>query len=234
MTAASPRPPNRGRSTLRSRGRRPSCFGRRRASFFYGCRSALGWHADFSAGDWQVSIRSRLPARHARHFCMKRHRGAPCSVAWTVPDRLDIEAARADLVFLSAGFAIARCFTGAVDSQCGTDSRICPDPPLSGPQIPRRGPLRLLRVVKDPDGNGWLFQEDHRAIALDLDRAIPLFFTSQGELAGPRFARRRRAWRAREADRRTRATCRTGIDYCWSPGAAGRSCRLMSSRSWCP
>jgi len=150
-----------------------------RAKRFYG---GLGWRldADFAAGDWRV-IQFTPP-------------GSPCSVIFgrnvtaAAPGSAqglylivsDIEAARADL--LGRGVAIGEVFHGAGDVHAGTD-----EPYLFGTRRvsgadPDRGSYGSYASFKDPDGNGWLFQEITARLPGRVD-AGDTSFTSSNELA---------------------------------------------------
>jgi catechol 2,3-dioxygenase-like lactoylglutathione lyase family enzyme len=128
-----------------------------RAKRFYG---GLGWRldADFAAGDEFRVIQFTPP-------------GSPCSVIFgknvtaAAPGSAqglylivsDIEAARGDL--LSRGVKVSNVFHGAGDLHAGKDEpylfgRIR----ISGPD-PNHGSYQSFASFRDPDGNGWLFQE---------------------------------------------------------------------------
>jgi catechol 2,3-dioxygenase-like lactoylglutathione lyase family enzyme len=167
-----------------------------RAKRFYG---NLGWRldADFAAGDWRV-IQFTPP-------------GSPCSVIFgrnvtaAAPGSAqglylivsDIEAARAGL--LARGVAIGEVFHGAGDTHAGTD-----EPYLSGTRRvsgadSARSSYGSYASFKDPDGNGWLFQEITARLPGRVDPSDTTF-TSQGELAA---ALRRAAAAHGEHEKRT-------------------------------
>jgi catechol 2,3-dioxygenase-like lactoylglutathione lyase family enzyme len=167
-----------------------------RAKRFYG---GLGWRldADFAAGDWRV-IQFTPP-------------GSPCSVIFgrnvtaAAPGSAqglylivsDIEAARAGL--LARGVAIGEVFHGAGDAHAGTDEPyLSGTRRLSGPH-PKRGSYGSYASFKDPDGNGWLFQEITARLPGRVDPSDTTF-TSQGELAA---ALRRAAAAHGEHEKRT-------------------------------
>jgi len=91
------------------------------------------------------------------HLRQERHRGGARLRPGIVPDRLDIAAARDEL--LGHGVQISEAFHGAADVYVGTD-----EPYLFG-RLRVRGPdpdhgsYRSFASFKDPDGNGWLLQE---------------------------------------------------------------------------
>jgi catechol 2,3-dioxygenase-like lactoylglutathione lyase family enzyme len=168
-----------------------------RAKRFYG---GLGWRldADFAAGDdWRV-IQFTPP-------------GSPCSVIFgnNVTAAAagsaqglylivsDIEATRAEL--LDRGVAIGEVFHGAGDVHAGTD-----EPYLSGTRRitgpdPNRGSYGSYASFKDPDGNGWLFQEITARLPGRVDPSDTAF-TSSNELA---VALRRAAAAHGEHEKRT-------------------------------
>ena len=151
-----------------------------RAKRFYG---GLGWRldADFAAGDDFRVIQFTPP-------------GSPCSVIFgknvtaAAPGSAqglylivsDIKAARDEL--LGRGVEVGEVFHGAGDVYVGTDEpylfgRIR----VSGPD-PAHGSYRSFASFKDPDGNGWLFQEITARLPGRVD-ADDTTFTSSTELA---------------------------------------------------
>jgi catechol 2,3-dioxygenase-like lactoylglutathione lyase family enzyme len=167
-----------------------------RAKRFYG---GLGWRldADFAAGDWRV-IQFTPP-------------GSPCSVIFgsnvtaAAPGSAqglylivsDIEAARADL--LARGIAVGEVFHGVGDTHAGADEPyLSGTHRVSGPD-PKRGSYRSYASFKDPDGNGWLFQEIGARLPGRVDPGDTTF-TSSMELAA---ALRRAAAAHGEHEKRT-------------------------------
>jgi len=150
-----------------------------RAKRFYG---GLGWRldADFAAGDDYRVIQFTPP-------------GSPCSVIFgknvtaAAPGSAqglylivsDIKAARDEL--LGRGVEVSEVFHGAGDVYAGTD-----EPYLfgrlrvSGPD-PEHRSYRSFASFKDPDGNGWLFQEITARLPGRVDADTT--FTSSTELA---------------------------------------------------
>jgi catechol 2,3-dioxygenase-like lactoylglutathione lyase family enzyme len=127
-----------------------------RAKQFYG---GLGWRldADFAAGDWRVVQFTPPGSPCSVIFGRNVTAAAPGSAQGLYLIVSDIEAARADL--LARGVAIGEVFHGAGDEHAGTD-----EPYLSGRRRvsgadPKRGSYGSYASFKDPDGNGWLFQE---------------------------------------------------------------------------
>ncbi len=167
-----------------------------RAKRFYG---GLGWRpdADFAAGDWRV-IQFTPP-------------GSPCSVIFgtnvtaAAPGSAqglylivsDIEAARADL--LARGVAFGEVFHGAGDVHAGADEPYLSGTRRVGGPDPKRGSYGSYASFKDPDGNGWLFQEITARLPGRVDPSDTTF-TSQAELAA---ALRRAAAAHGEHEKRT-------------------------------
>jgi catechol 2,3-dioxygenase-like lactoylglutathione lyase family enzyme len=167
-----------------------------RAKRFYG---SLGWRldADFAAGDWRV-IQFTPP-------------GSPCSVIFgknvtaAAPGSAqglylivsDLEAARADL--LARGVVVGEVFHGVGDTHVGADEPyLSGTHRVSGPD-PKRGSYRSYASFKDPDGNGWLFQEITARLPGRVE-ATDTTFTSSTELAA---ALRRAAAAHGEHEKRT-------------------------------
>ncbi len=128
-----------------------------RAKEFY---SNLGWRldADFASGeDFRVVQFTPPGSPGSVIFGKNVTAAAPGSAQGLYLIVSDIEAARKDL--LGRGVAVSEVFHGAGDKFAG------PDEPylfgrlrVSGPD-PAHGTYRSFASFKDPDGNGWLFQE---------------------------------------------------------------------------
>lgn len=166
-----------------------------RAKRFY---SDLGWRldADFAGDDWRV-IQFTPP-------------GSPCSVIFgrnvtaAAPGSAqglylivsDIEAARNDLV--GRGVEVGEIFHGGGEVHAGAD-----EPYLfgrlrvSGPD-PKRASYSSFASFRDPDGNGWLFQEITARLPGRVDAMTS--FVSSAELAA---ALRRAAAAHGEHEKRT-------------------------------
>ena len=141
-----------------------------RAKEFYG---RLGWRldADFAAGDDYRVIQFTPPGSGGSIIFGKNvTAAAPGSAQGLYLIVSDIEAARADL--LGRGIEISEVFHGGA-VYVGTD-----EPYLfgrlrvSGPD-PQHGSYRSFASFRDPDGNGWLFQEvttrlPGRGLSMDL------------------------------------------------------------------
>jgi catechol 2,3-dioxygenase-like lactoylglutathione lyase family enzyme len=168
-----------------------------RAKRFYG---SLGWRldADFAAGDdWRV-IQFTPPGSGASViFGRNVTAAAPGSAQGLYLIVSDIKAARDEL--LARGVEVGEIFHGGGDVHTG------PDEPylsgrlrVSGPD-PEHGSYRSFASFKDPDGNGWLFQEVTARLPGRVD-ASDTTFTSSTELAA---ALRRAAAAHGEHEKRT-------------------------------
>src|SRR5450755_1361135 len=151
-----------------------------RAKRFYG---GLGWRldADFAAGDDFRVIQFTPPGSAQGLYLIVS----------------DIKAARDEL--LGRGVEVGEVFHGAGDVYVGTDEpylfgRIR----VSGPD-PAHGSYRSFASFKDPDGNGWLFQEITARLPGRVDADVTTF-TSSTELA---TALRRAAAAHGEHEKRT-------------------------------
>ena len=168
-----------------------------RAKRFYG---GLGWRldADFAAGDdWRV-IQFTPPGSGASVIFGKNvTAAAPGSAQGLYLIVSDIKTARDEL--LARGVEVGEIFHGGGDVHAG------PDEPylsgrlrVSGPDL-ERGSYRSFASFKDPDGNGWLFQEVTARLPGRVD-ANDTAFTSSTELAA---ALRRAAAAHGEHEKRT-------------------------------
>jgi catechol 2,3-dioxygenase-like lactoylglutathione lyase family enzyme len=128
-----------------------------RAKTFY---SNLGWRldADFASGDDFRVIQFTPPGSPGSVIFGKNvTAAAPGSAQGLYLIVSDVEAARKEL--LGRGIEVGEVFHGAADKYTGTDEpylfgRIR----VSGPH-PEHGSYRSFASFRDPDGNGWLFQE---------------------------------------------------------------------------
>ena len=128
-----------------------------RAKRFYG---GLGWRldADYASGDDYRVIQFTPPGSGCSVIFGKNVTGAaPGSVQGVYLIVSDIEAARTEL--LGRGVEVSEVFHGAADVYAG------PDEPylfgrvrVAGRDSDRRS-YRSFASFRDPDGNGWLFQE---------------------------------------------------------------------------
>jgi catechol 2,3-dioxygenase-like lactoylglutathione lyase family enzyme len=127
-----------------------------RAKRFY---ADLGWRldADFAGGDWRVIQFTPPGSPTSVIFGRNVTPAAPGSAQGLYLIVSDIEAARAELV--RRGVEVSGIFHGGGDDHAG------PDEPyifgrlrVSGPD-PKRASYSSLASFRDPDDNGWLFQE---------------------------------------------------------------------------
>jgi catechol 2,3-dioxygenase-like lactoylglutathione lyase family enzyme len=167
-----------------------------RAKRFYG---GLGWRldADFAAGDdWRV-IQFTPPGSGASVIFGKNvTAAAPGSARGLYLIVSDIKAARDEL--LARGVEVGEIFYGG-DGHSGADEPyLLGRLRVSGPD-PERGSYRSFASFKDPDGNGWLFQEVTARLPGRVD-ANDTAFTSSTELAA---ALRRAAAAHGEHEKRT-------------------------------
>ena len=168
-----------------------------RAKEFY---ARLGWRldADFTSGDdWRVIQFTPPGSACSVIFGNNVTAAAPGSVRGLYLIVSDLEAARRDLI--DRGVEVSAPFHGAGDVHAGPD-----EPYLFGSvrvsgADPNRGSYSSFASFRDPDGNGWLFQEVTTRlpgrIAGEATR-----FASQAELAA---ALRRAATAHGEHERRT-------------------------------
>ena len=168
-----------------------------RAKRFY---AGLGWRldADFAAGDdWRV-IQFTPPGSGASVIFGKNvTAAAPGSAQGLYLIVSDIKAARDEL--LARGVEVSEIFHGGGDVHAGPD-----EPYLFGRlrvsgADPEHGSYRSFVSFKDPDGNGWLFQEITARLPGRVD-ANDTTFTSSTELAA---ALRRAAAAHGEHEKRT-------------------------------
>jgi catechol 2,3-dioxygenase-like lactoylglutathione lyase family enzyme len=168
-----------------------------RAKRFY---AGLGWRldADFAAGDdWRV-IQFTPPGSGASVIFGKNvTAAAPGSAQGLYLIVSDIKAARDEL--LARGVEVSETFHGGGDVHAGPD-----EPYLFGRlrvsgADPEHGSYRSFVSFKDPDGNGWLFQEITARLPGRVD-ANDTTFTSSTELAA---ALRRAAAAHGEHEKRT-------------------------------
>jgi len=168
-----------------------------RAKRFY---SDLGWRLDLDyspADDYRVIQFTPPGSGCSVIFGKNVTAAAPGSAQGLYLIVSDIEAVRADL--LARGVAIGEVFHGAGDAHAGAD-----EPYLSGTRRvsgadPARGSYGSFASFKDPDGNGWLFQEITARLPGRVE-ATDTTFTSSNELAA---ALRRAATAHGEHEKRT-------------------------------
>jgi catechol 2,3-dioxygenase-like lactoylglutathione lyase family enzyme len=150
-----------------------------RAKEFY---ARLGWRldADFASGDDYRVIQFTPPGSGGSVIFGKNvTAAAPGSAQGLYLIVSDIEAARAEL--LGRGVEVSEVFHGG-SVYAGTD-----EPYLfgrlrvSGPD-PQHGSYRSFASFRDPDGNGWLFQEVTTRLPGRIDPATTAF-ASANDLA---------------------------------------------------
>ena len=151
-----------------------------RAKEFY---AKLGWRldADYDNGkDFRVIQFTPPGSGCSVIFGKNVTAAAPGSTQGLYLIVSDIEAARADL--LARGVAIGEVFHGGDNVYSG------PDEPylfgrirVAGPD-PEHRSYRSFASFKDPDGNGWIFQEITARLAGRLDPAVTTF-ASASDLA---------------------------------------------------
>jgi catechol 2,3-dioxygenase-like lactoylglutathione lyase family enzyme len=168
-----------------------------RAKRFYG---DLGWRldADFAAGDDFRVIQFTPPGSGCSVIFGKNvTAAAPGSAQGLYLIVSDIKAARDEL--LGRGVEISEVFHGAGDVYVGThEPYLFGRLRVSGPD-PEQRSYRSFASFKDPDGNGWLFQEVTARLPGRVD-ADDTTFTSSTELAA---ALRRAAAAHGEHEKRT-------------------------------
>jgi catechol 2,3-dioxygenase-like lactoylglutathione lyase family enzyme len=128
-----------------------------RAKGFY---SKLGWRldADFAAGaDFRVIQFTPPGSGCSVIFGTNVTAAAPGSAQGLYLIVSDIKAARDEL--LGRGVEISEVFHGAADVYAGTDEPFLFGRHRVGGPDPAHGSYRSFASFKDPDGNGWLFQE---------------------------------------------------------------------------
>jgi catechol 2,3-dioxygenase-like lactoylglutathione lyase family enzyme len=151
-----------------------------RAKAFY---ASLGWRldADFASGDgWRVIQFTPPGSACSVIFGKNVTPAAPGSAQGLYLIVSDLEAARQDL--LARGVKIGESFHGGGDVHAGAD-----EPYLFGSvrlngADPKRGSYSSFASFRDPDGNGWLFQEITTRLPGRID-ATGTTFTSSSELA---------------------------------------------------
>ena len=159
-----------------------------RAKGFYG---KLGWRldADFAAGDDFRVIQFTPPGSGASVIFGKNvTAAAPGSAQGLYLIVSDLEAARKELI--GRGVEVSAVFHGAAGVYAGADEPyLFGRHRVSGPD-PDHGSYRSFASFKDPDGNGWLFQEITARLPGRVDPSDTIF-TSSNELAGALRRRKR-------------------------------------------
>ena len=150
-----------------------------RAKEFY---SSLGWRqdAEFVDGkDFRIMQFTPPGSGASVIFGKNITPAAPGSAQGLYLVVSDIEAARADL--LCRGVKVSEVFHGASGVYAGKDEPyLFGRHRVSGPD-PQHGTYRSFASFKDPDGNGWLFQEVTQRLPGRVEADTT--FTSSSELA---------------------------------------------------
>jgi catechol 2,3-dioxygenase-like lactoylglutathione lyase family enzyme len=151
-----------------------------RAKRFYG---GLGWRldAEFGAGE-DFRIMQFTPPGSGCSIILGKNvtAAAPGSAQGLYLIVSDIESARKEL--LGRGVEVSEVFHGAGDVYAGTDEPfLFGRHRVKGPD-PEHGSYRSFASFKDPDGNGWLFQEVTARLPGRVS-ASDTTFTSSTELA---------------------------------------------------
>jgi catechol 2,3-dioxygenase-like lactoylglutathione lyase family enzyme len=150
-----------------------------RAKRFY---DGLGWRldADFAAGDDYRVIQFTPPGSGCSVIFGKNVTAAtPGSAQGLYLIVSDIAAARNEL--LARGVAISEVFHGADGVYAGADEAYLFGRQRVGGPDPERRSYRSFASFKDPDGNGWLFQEITTRLPGRVDADTT--FTSSTDLA---------------------------------------------------
>ena len=194
-----------------------------RAKEFYG---RLGWRldAEFASGDDFRVIQFTPPGSGCSVIFGKNvTAAAPGSAQGLYLIVSDIAAARDEL--RGRGVEVSEVFHSD-GVYAGTD-----EPYLfgrrrtSGPD-PERGSYRSFASFRDPDGNGWLFQEVTTRLAGRIDSGVTSF-ASANDLADA-FRRAEAAhgkYEARDSAARGMRTGRSGTPRTWSRSRRARNCR---------
>jgi catechol 2,3-dioxygenase-like lactoylglutathione lyase family enzyme len=150
-----------------------------RAKRFY---DGLGWRldADFAAGDDYRVIQFTPPGSGCSVIFGKNvTAAAPGSAQGLYLIVSDIEAARKELI--GRGVAISEIFHGADGVYVGKDETFLFGGQRVGGPDPEHRSYRSFASFKDPDGNGWLFQEITTRLPGRVDADTT--FTSSTDLA---------------------------------------------------
>jgi catechol 2,3-dioxygenase-like lactoylglutathione lyase family enzyme len=150
-----------------------------RAKAFY---SKLGWRldADFADGDDFRVMQFTPPGSGASViFGNNVTAAAPGSAQGLYLVVSDVEAARRELI--SRGVEVSEVFHGAAGVYAGADEPYLFGRHRVGGPDPDHGSYRSFASFKDPDGNGWLFQEVTARLPGRVDGDTT--FTSSTDLA---------------------------------------------------
>jgi len=151
-----------------------------RAKSFY---AKLGWRldADFAAADFRVIQFTPPGSATSVIFGKNVTPAAPGSAQGLYLIVSDLEATRKEL--LGRGVEVSEAFHHAGDVYTGSDEPfLFGRHRVRGPD-PAHGSYRSFASFRDPDGNGWVFQEVTARLPGRVDES-DTSFTSSTELAG--------------------------------------------------
>ena len=149
-----------------------------RAKAFY---TKLGWRldADFAGEGWRVIQFTPPGSPTSVIFGKNVTAAAPGSAQGLYLVVSDIEAARNDLI--ARGVKVSEAFHGAGDVHVGSDEQYLFGSKRVNGTDPQRSSYRSFASFRDPDGNGWLFQEITTRLPGRVEGHTS--FGSQGDLA---------------------------------------------------
>jgi hypothetical protein len=139
-----------------------------------------------------------------------------------IDSKYRIEAARGEL--LGRGVEISEVFHDAGGVHAGTDKPYLSGRlRVSGPD-PEHRSYRSFASFRDPDGNGWLFQEVTTRLPGRIDRAATSFDSASDLASALRRAEAAHGKHEKRIGRQIR-TGPTGTPSTWWRSRLGRSCR---------
>lgn len=152
-----------------------------RAKSFY---ASLGWRqdADFASDDGYFRVIQFTPPGSGCSIIFGKNvtSAAPGSAQGLYLIVSDIEATRNDL--MGRGVQVSEVFHGAAGAYAGQDEPyLFGRARVSGPD-PGHGSYRSFASFRDPDGNGWLFQEITHRLPGRIDSGVASY-TSPADLA---------------------------------------------------
>jgi catechol 2,3-dioxygenase-like lactoylglutathione lyase family enzyme len=159
-----------------------------RAKEFY---ARLRWRldADFASGDgWRVIQFTPPGSGCSLIFGKNVTAAAPGSAQGLYLIVSDIQAARDEL--LGRGVEISEVFHAAGDVHAGADEPYLFGQVRIGGVDPARGSYRSFASFRDPDGNGWLFQEVTTRLAGRVDPTTTTFASANDLASALRRAER--------------------------------------------
>jgi len=159
-----------------------------RAKEFY---ARLRWRldADFASGDgWRVIQFTPPGSGCSLIFGKNVTAAAPGSAQGLYLIVSDIQAARDEL--LGRGVEVSEVFHAAGDVHAGADEPYLFGQVRVGGADPARGSYRSFASFRDPDGNGWLFQEVTTRLAGRVDPTTTTFASANDLASALRRAER--------------------------------------------